>query len=82
MNRREPDSGLVAFGFLVGSVIGGLIALWYAPLSGRALVRRAGEQVEQVQNHLNRAESSLQSGREALLARQRSVRYGSSTDAP
>lgn len=78
MKRRELDSGLIAFGFTIGSLIGALIALWYAPVSGKALIERAEEQVEQMQSQINRAESSLQSGREALLAR----RQGSSSIAP
>lgn len=78
MKRRELDSVLIAFGFTIGSLIGALVTLWYAPVSGKALIERAEAQVERVQSQVNRAESSLQAGRQALLAR----RQGSSSSAP
>jgi gas vesicle protein len=64
-NNRRGGDGAFFFGALIGSLIGTIVALWFAPRSGKEL----REEVEQSADELRRriegesVEESIQAGK-------------------
>jgi len=67
--KRELETDLIIFGVVLGMLVGAFTALWYAPLSGRALQRRAIERVQEVRNQTDAVTSSLSDGRDIIRSR-------------
>ena len=58
--KRDLDGGLLIFGVLLGMAVGGLVTLFNAPMSGRALRRQFSASV-------NETGQNLRSGIEAVI---------------